>query len=315
MSNTLRLCTFKGLQNLPVYIAQQQGFFAQHGLEVVLSYTTGSKPQLTGLARGEYDLVQTAPDNVIHINTNPAAFDATAAPRILMVLGGSNGPLGLYAQLAYTTCSDLRGSVLGVDNPTSGYALVLRDMLLHNGLRLNHDYTFTIAGGTSTRLDALRSGAIAATVLYMPFDHRAEAEGFPRLARSTDYYRAYASLATACRQDWLTEHSDEVTQYIRAFLQAVAWIYEPTHAESVQQALINEPTVGLDAEEAVQAFEAFINPLDGFGKDAQLDDAGLEQVIQIRAKYGQFLHPVGSLEEHRDMRYYVQAKEGIHYGS
>src|SRR5579863_3774470 len=160
----IRICTFRGLQNLAMYAAQEQGLFAAHNLEVEIAYTAGSKPQLAGLARGEFDLIQTAPDNVVNFDNNPAAFgiDTSTAPHIVMVFGGSVGPLSIYAQPAIHTFSGLRGTVLGVDNPTSGFALLLRNILAQNDLQLERDYTFTVAGGTSTRLDALIDGTVAA---------------------------------------------------------------------------------------------------------------------------------------------------------
>src|SRR5215831_4919785 len=113
----LKICTFKGVQNLPLYVAQQQGFFAQQGLHIAISYTAGSIPQVAGLVRGEYQLVQTAPDNVINVDNNPAAFglDPATAPHVIMLLGGSVGPLSIFAQRDITTLNGLRGTVLGVD--------------------------------------------------------------------------------------------------------------------------------------------------------------------------------------------------------
>src|SRR6266581_8276518 len=150
----LKISTFKGIQNLPLYVAKQQGFFAQQGLHIDIIYTTGSIPQLAGLVREEYQLIQTAPDNVINVDNNPAAFglDPATAPHIIMLLGGSVGPLSIYAQTDITAFDHLRGTVLGVDNQTSGFALVLRDILARNALLLERDYNFTIAGGTSRRL-------------------------------------------------------------------------------------------------------------------------------------------------------------------
>ena len=154
----LKICTFKGIQNLPLYVARQQDFFAQQGLHIDITYTTGSIPQLAGLVREEYQLIQTAPDNVINVDNNPSAFglDPATAPHVIMLLGGSVGPLSIFAQSDITTFDHLRGAVLGVDNPTSGFAMVLRDILARNGLLLERDYTFTVAGGTSNRLDALK---------------------------------------------------------------------------------------------------------------------------------------------------------------
>ncbi len=284
----LCICTFKGLQNLPLYVARQQGFFDTHGLDIEILYTTGSQPQLVGLVQGEYQLIQTAPDNVVNIDSNPAAFglDPATTPHIVMVFGGSTGPLSLYAQPAISTFNDLRGSILGVDNPTSGFALVQQDMLARNGLVLGKDYTFTVAGGTSSRLDALKNGSVTATLLYAPFDSIAAERGYTRLVTSSEYYAAYDSLSTAGTQTWLAEHGQIVTRYISALRQSLRWIYDPSHAVAVQSILEGEASLGLDPDLAARAYTAFVDPTTGFGIDGALDTAGLQQVIDLRATYG-----------------------------
>ena len=304
--NQLHICTFKGLQNLPIYAGKMQGYFATQGLDIEITYTAGSLPQLAGLARGAYQLIQTAPDNVINVDNNPAAFgvNPAVAPHVIMLLGGSVGPLSIYAQPAITTIDHLRGTVLGVDNPTSGFALVLQDMLARSGLLLERDYTFTLSGGTSSRLDALKSGSVAATILYSPFDMQATQAGFIRLATSTDYYPAYASLATAGLQSWIEQYTDEVTSYISAYLQALRWIYNPNHVTEVQRVIVSEPTLNLDATIAPGAYAAFVDPQAGFGINAKLDDAGLQQVIELRATYGSFSRLDRDLAHYRDLRWY-----------
>jgi ABC-type nitrate/sulfonate/bicarbonate transport system substrate-binding protein len=304
--NQFKISTFKGLQNLPLYIGKQKGFFNMQGLDIAITYTAGSLPQLAGLAREEYQLIQTAPDNVINVNSNPFVFglNPDTAPHITMLLGGSVGPLSVYAQTGIATFDHLRGSVLGVDNPTSGFALVLRDIFARNGLLLERDYTFTIAGGTSNRLEALKSGSVAATILYAPFDVQATQAGFIKLASSIDYYPAYASLATAARQTWIEQNSDEVTSYISAFLQALRWIYDPANALDVQAIMQNESSLGLDASIASYAYTAFVDPKAGFGINAMLDDAGLQQVIKLRTTYVSSPAIDRDLAHYRDLRWY-----------
>lgn len=299
----LKICTFKGIQNLPLYVARQQNFFAQQDLHIDLTYTTGSIPQLAGLVRGEYQLIQTAPDNVINVDNNPGAFglDQATAPHVIMLLGGSVGPLSIFAQSEITTFNHLQGSILGVDNPTSGFALVLRDILARNGLLLERDYTFTVAGGTSDRLDALKRGSIAATILYAPYDVLATRAGFNQLANSTDYYPAYASLATAGIQTWIEQHHEEVINYIRAYLKALRWIYDPTHALEVHAILQDEPSLGLDASLASHAYSAFLDPRTGFDQESMLDDAGLQQVIDLRVTYASSPIIERDLTSYRDL--------------
>jgi ABC-type nitrate/sulfonate/bicarbonate transport system substrate-binding protein len=301
----LKICTFKGIQNLPLYVARQQDFFALQGLHIDITYTSGSIPQIAGLVREEYQLIQTAPDNIINVDNNPSAFglDLATAPHIIMLLGGSVGPLSVYAQSDIATFDHLRGSVLGVDNPTSGFALVLRDILARNGLLLERDYTFTVVGGTSDRLDALKRGSVAATILYAPFDVLATRTGFNQLSTSTDYYPAYASLATAGIQSWIEQHIYEVTGYISAYLKASRWIYDPAHALDVQAIMRNEPSLGIDASLAPHAYAAFVDPKSGFGQNAMLDDTGLQQVINLRATYASSPIIERDLAYYRDLRW------------
>jgi ABC-type nitrate/sulfonate/bicarbonate transport system substrate-binding protein len=308
----LHICSFRGLQNLSIGVARRQGYFAAEGLAVELTCTTGSAAQLAGLACGEYQLIQTAPDNVITAATQPAAFGlrAAAAPSVVMVLGGSNGPLSLYARPEVTTWQELRGAVLGVDNLASGFALVLRDLLQRQGLQPGRDCQLTVAGGTDARCDALQRGVIAATMLYLPFDLRAAAGGCVLLARSTDYYAAYASLATAGIQSWLEAHGDLVTRYIAALLRALRWIYDPTQREYVQAMMRDDPALGVGPDLGLiqQAYAAFVAPASGFGRDAPLASAGLRQVIALRAASGDAPAALGEPEDYCDLRWYQLAR-------
>lgn len=303
----LRICTFKGLQNLPLFVATRQGFFESDGLDVSVQYTSGSAAQIAGLARGEYELIQTAPDNVISAESTPNAFGLDTAPHIVMVLGGSVGPLSVFARPQITALAGLRSAILGVDNPSSGFALVLRDLLARDNLHLGRDYTFTVSGGTSARLDALRNGEVAATILYAPFDMLAESAGLRRLATSTEHYAAYASLATAGLREWVERHPAPVTGYISSILRALRWIYDAVNATDIRDLLRNEPTLALDVATAAQAYAAFVAPESGFGVAARLDDAGLEQVIALRGAYGAHMGALGRAADYCDSRWYDRA--------
>jgi ABC-type nitrate/sulfonate/bicarbonate transport system substrate-binding protein len=308
----LRVCTFRGLQNLPLYAATRLGLFAAHALDVEVRYTTGSAPQIAGLARGEYELVQTAPDNVIAAHGDPAAFALGRAASLVMVLGGSVGPLSVYARPGINALAALRGGIIGVDNPASGFALVMRDLLAQANLMLGHDFSFTVSGGTSARLEALLRGETDATLLYVPYDTQAEAAGCARLATTGGRYPAYASLATAGLRSWVATHGDTLVRYIASLLEALRWIYAPDNAAAVRDILRDEPALALDAATAEAAQRAFVAPDSGFGATAHLDQAGLEQVIALRARYGSSAQANGvitAVTELTDMRWYERARE------
>lgn len=287
MGNMVRVNAFRGLQNLPLYVAQRQGLFVEYSIDVHITYTTGSAPQIVGLVHGDYDLIQTAPDNVINAVNNPAAFslDPASRPDIVILTGGSVGPLSIIARPDLRSFEDLRGALCGVDNPTSGFAIVLRDMLARNGLILERDYTFTVAGSTAARLDALASGAIAATILYPPYDAIAAARGYSVLAVSTSYYPAYASHCTAGLRHWVDANVEAVEHYLFALRQSLLWIYDPKQRGEVESIMQQEPALALDASLANLAYDAFTDPVTGFGIKGKLDTAGLRQVISLRRAF------------------------------
>ncbi len=78
---------------------------------------------------------------------------------------------------------------------------------------------------------------------------------------------------------------NEVTSYITAYLKALRWIFDPAHAIDVQAIMQNEPSLDLDASLTPSFYAAFVDPRSGFGQSATLDDAGLQQVIDLRATY------------------------------
>lgn len=315
-SATLRVRSFRGLQNLPIIAAQRLGHFARAGLTVALSFTNSSAEQLGMLARGEDDLIHTAPDNVIHFDTQPAAFgaDPTTAPRLALLLGGSNGPLSLYAAPNIGASGDLgalRGQAIGVDNPDSGFALVLRDLLARGGLLLGRDYQFTVAGGTGARAEALARGDLAATLVYPPFDLLLANAGCHRLSDSTSVYPAYASQALAGERGWVEANGERVAAYIAALLSALDWIYTPTERDAVEALLATEPALGASDVAPVLAYAAFTEPDLGFGRTAALSEAGLAQVIALRAHYGDLpAEALGQPADYCDLRWYEQAVRG-----
>jgi ABC-type nitrate/sulfonate/bicarbonate transport system substrate-binding protein len=306
---TLRVCSFQGLQNLPLVAAQRLGYFDAAQLAITLSFTNSSAQQLATLATGGYDLIHTAPDNVVNFDTNPAAFglDPASAPRVVMLMGGSNGPLSVYARQGITAAIELRGKDVGVDNPTSGFALVLRDLLSRAGLEPERDYHFTTAGGTGKRAQGLLAGEFAATILYPPFDLLVAQRGCLPLTSSVTTYPAYASQALAATAPWLAAHGDLITRYIGAVLRALRWIYDPDTRPAVEALLAQEPTLGLAGVAPADAYNAFTHPRDGFGVRAMLDEAGLAQVIELRSRYGAVSSPLGAPGDYLDLRWYAQA--------
>jgi ABC-type nitrate/sulfonate/bicarbonate transport system substrate-binding protein len=307
---SFRVCSFRGAQNLPIIVADRQGYFQESGITVELRYTNSSMDQVVGLASGESDLILTAPDNVVNYTANPDAFGwpVEAAPRVVLLMTGSNGPLGICGRPGINRLADLRGMALGVDNSTSGFALVLRDLLSRHGLLVDRDYAVVVAGGTADRCAAVIRGEIAGTVLYLPFDLQASAAGCVELASSQEAYPDYASLALAGRLDWIRAHGPAVTALLRTLAQAQLWMRQGKHAVELRELLRETPELGVDQSVLDAALARIARGDVSLGAP---NEAALRQVLTLRATLLGAPTPLGDPLGYCDLTWYEAASENL----
>jgi ABC-type nitrate/sulfonate/bicarbonate transport system substrate-binding protein len=163
---------------------------------------------------------------------------------------------------------------------------VLLEILKRNGLQKDRDYTTVAAGGVLQRFQALMEKKHAGTLLLSPFEVQAESRGFNRLANATDVLGRYQGLVGGARKAWAEQNRDAVVGYIRAFGDAVDWLYDPANKdEAIAIFLKNLPNA--NAQAAQTAYKVLLSPTDGFQKKARIDMEGVKTVLALRSKYGQ----------------------------
>ena len=282
---TVNLIVFPGGFNWPIWVAQEKGLFAKNGLDVRLTPTPSSVFQLTHLIEGKFDIAMTAIDNLIAYREGQGEVPVLG-PDLIAFMGGDNGFLRLVAVPEVKTLDDLRNKTVSVDARTTGYAFVLFEMLERGGLRLDRDYNVVRAGGVLQRFQALMEKKHDATLLLSPFELQAEAKGFRRLGNATDVLGAYQGLVGGARQGWANANRDAVVGYIRAFSEAVDWLYDPRNRDEAvlifRKNLPNVPEQGAQA-----AYGVLLSPTGGFQKKAQIDLEGVRTVLQLRSKYAE----------------------------
>jgi len=275
---------FPGGFNWPIWVAQEKGFFARNGIEVKLTPTPGSVFQLTNLIAGKFDIAMTAIDNLIAYREGQGE-EPVPGPDLEAVMGSDNGFLRLVTVPEVASYQQLRGRSLSVDARTTGYAFVLFEMLERAGLKAG-DYNVVLAGGVLQRFQALLEKKHDGTLLLSPFEAQAEAKGFRRIGNAIDVLGHYQGLVAGVRKSWADAHRDEVTGYVRAFAQAVEWLYDPANKDEAlaifQKNLPNAGPAGAQA-----AYRILLSPTDGFQRKAQIDLEGVKTVLVLRSKYGQ----------------------------
>src|SRR2546429_3521192 len=219
----LRVMGFSGSSNWPIFVAQEKGLFARHGVEAGLMAAPSSATQLSSLIEGRIEIAMTAMDNVV-------AYEEGDVFAFLGVTNG--GRLNLMVAPTVKSYADLKDRTLAVDAPSTGYTLVLMGMLLRGGLAAS-DYALVGVGGSRERLAALRSGRAAGALLNAPQDAAAEAAGFARLANSAEIIGRYQRSAGAARPHRGAAEAHAPVRFIRAYVAAVEWLYDPDRKSGV----------------------------------------------------------------------------------
>lgn len=305
----LRLSVFPSGSNWPIWVAQEKGFLARHGVALSVTPTPSSAAQFAALLSGQVDMASTAIDNVIAYVEGQAQVpgaNAGSPPDIIAVAGINNGFLRLVTAPEVRGFADLRGKELSVDALTTGFAFVLRRLLERGGLA-EGDTRLIRVGGTTQRLEALFAGRQAGTLLTVPLDAVAAQRGFNILADPSEMLGAYQGLTFALRRETAQADRPRLVAFLRAYLDALAWLYAPENrAEAVAIMARNLADVSPALAEA--SYDAMLHPRTGFPRHADLDMPGIATALSLRAAYGPQGRALSDPERYVDRRYLLEAR-------
>lgn len=197
---------------LPLWIGQSSGIFAAHGLNVEIVNTDGGSRGLAEVGQGKLQAMTVGLSAVIDANGKGGDYRLIAS-------GANTMSFRFFGANRVTDADSLRGKKVGVSafgsESDSAALLALKQLGLSRG-----EVSVVEAGGTLKRLDALKSGALAATALNEPADTQAQRDHLPVLA---DLKANLPWIFTAIVVDrkYLQSHRAEVKEFLRAYIESI----------------------------------------------------------------------------------------------
>jgi len=284
----IRLGTFT--PSVLLRVARRTGRLDAAGLQVSEQPVPSSPGQFAALLDGTLDAVLTSPDNVLayrYTTANP--LGRAADVRILSAVDRGLG-LALYSRLSPM---QLRGRVLGVDVPTSGFAFAMYALAASLGLGRD-DYRVIALGSTPKRLTALLAGECDATMLNAGNELHAERAGVPALARVSEVCGPYLGTVLAVLQPTpgpLDRVDEPRSGGLRPHDALAATLTETAaaicsgqlDAEVVAEA---QAALGLDEPMAQRYLERLRSPSEGLVADGVVDPAAIRTLVELRRRYG-----------------------------
>lgn len=259
-------------------VARRTGRLAQWGLEVTETAVPSSPAQFRSLLDGEQHIALTSPDNVVAYRFWPDnPLGATADARIVGAVDRGLG-LGLYARPGLDAAG-LHGARVGVDVPTSGFALAMYALTDSLGVGRD-DYEVLALGSTPKRLRALLAGECDVTMLNAGNELLAEDAGAVRLAGVTDVCGPYLGTVVSVVGDEMLPAARSLS---RALLLTARDIVSGAAASAARQEA--EAVLGLAPPLAERYVDRLCSPTDGLVLEDGVDRAGLRTVVELRRRH------------------------------
>lgn len=211
---TLRLAGgAQGFNWLPVFVAEEQGFFDRNGLTIEYLRLGSVDKATTAVRDGSADLAITPPEG--------AVADHLAGGSLRIV--GSNSerlPMSMVARPGIPKLKALRGRRIGTSSLTEGTAIYTQQMLAQVGLHYPDDYNFVLAGVHTARWSALLDNEIDAAPQPAPWNFLAQAEGYGLLGEVSDAIPEIVFAAVIGNGPWISANQDVVRRFVAALAEA-----------------------------------------------------------------------------------------------
>lgn len=291
----LDIIAFAGASNWPVWAGQARGVFAEQGLELTLALTPNSRHMARALHSGAAAIALTSIDNVIAYASGQGEEPLGETADFFAFMGVDDGLLSLMTRPGVETPAQLRGGTLAVDALTTGYAFVLKEIIRRAGIE--GDVAYKAVGTGAERLQALKDGACAATLLNAPLCLAAEGAGSIRLLSARSMLGPYQGIVGAARRCFAQAHPERIVRFIRAFHRSLEWLSDPKNKTEACAILADK----LPAVRAVldEAYRMLVTE-GGLARTLAIDPAGADCVIDLRRRHGGSGQELGTADRYID---------------
>ncbi len=225
--------------NSALWISKEAGLTTKNGLDVEFIYIESGSRITQAMLAGDLRLGNTGSGSAIQAR-------AKGADTVIILSVMPTLPFQIVARPEIKRPEDLRGKKLGISTFGSTTDFGARFFLEKAGLKIGKDVVVLQVGGQSTRLAALKQGAVDATLLGAPTLLVAKQFGLHILADLVDmgFHYDYGSIATT--RSFIESNRDAVRRFVRGYVEGVHYFKtHPAESKKIMARYLreNEPTV------------------------------------------------------------------------
>ncbi len=201
------------------FVAKEEGFFAEHGLDVQLSQFPNSADGYNALTAGKLDVIAMG-------STAPAVYIDKGID--LKYIGGLMGEGAAIIALPEHAdeLSDIKnfsGKTIATVRMSTG-DVTFKSALHDAGIDWQKDVTIQEMKSPSIVLDAVKTGKVDAGIVWLPYQQVAEAQGLKVVQYSDSFYPGHPCCRFVATSESLDEDRDSYVKFEKALIKAYDYI-------------------------------------------------------------------------------------------
>jgi NitT/TauT family transport system substrate-binding protein len=264
--------------NTQAMVAESQGFFKKHGVNVTLRAMDSGAAAARGVAAGQIELsMSPSPLVFTMVSNNPDVG--------LVTIYGYEKPDWLIGSVddSITKCEQVKGKPVGVDSLGGARSIALNVMLRQCGLTAEDTQQVALSANVLT---AMISKQIPLGVLHIddvPIIEREMKRKVLTVVDINDVAKVNHYLALTTTRKMIEEHRADLVKIVAAYIEAERFIRDPKNWDAVAKAAA--PT-GRSEADAKWAIEQYV-PMQFWPHDSHgLKRENVEAVIATQKKVG-----------------------------
>lgn len=258
----------------PVFVAIQNGYFADEGLNANIRFIRSGEGQAAGLIKGDLHVVLSSPEGIIQ-NVQ------RGGP--LRMIAANSGKLShfIITQKKFARIEDLKGATVGILTMTEGSFFNWQEIAEKHGLKFPEDYKVLETAGAGARHHLLLDGKIDVGLQSIPWAYVAEDAGFNNLGAASDYVPDWQFTVYNANSNWAKANPAKMVGFLRAILRANDWIYR--HRAEASEIVARE--LSIKPAYAERAWDHYTTT-GTLTRDLSFNEAGLRKVFETQIKAG-----------------------------
>lgn len=234
--------------HVPIYAAQDLGYFAQQGLQVEMLPTSTGQRSIAAAISGDVEMVIGAPFSIIAAHTQGAD---------LMMFAGEGTQYGVniavskkWAESHKLTATSsykdrlgaLKGMTIGISGPGGGSDLLVRYAASEAGVNPDRDMTLVTLGEAAAILAAFSQGRIDGLAQSSPTSNIAvrNFDGYMLINTTKgeiESLQGYLGSAISARADWLKKNTPATIKFIKGLQMSLNGMHDPARTTQLRDAV------------------------------------------------------------------------------